>query len=185
MSKETIVERTGSEAGTIAAAEREALREADIDPDDVSEKVYSYRLLLDAGVDESVAASLRRQFSLPWSFVTDGDLDRRSAEVRGLGDAERAWVEASANDEWQGFEAARSHATDDEGSESSERPWPRPTPVTAVTAVSPENAARLADAGINSAERLATIDASEVARALELNVLHVRIWRHNAREIVD
>ncbi|WP_436347859.1 hypothetical protein [Natronorubrum sp. FCH18a] len=173
---------TGSETDSEC---REALETADIDPDSVSEKEYSYRMLLDAGVDESIADALRRQFSLPWSFESDGDLERRSSEVRGLGAAEREWISASGDEDWQAFEYE--HATDATvGREPpSERPCPRPTPVTAVTGVGPDDADELAEAGVCSAERLATISAFDVARVLDLNVVHVRTWRHNARELLE
>lgn len=190
MSNKNVVEDTGGFAAAVDSDARAALEEANVDPAGVANKTYSYRMLLDADVDESIADSLRRQFSLPWSYETDGDLDRRSTEVRGLGDAERAWIAASADENWQGFEAARERADATEPIESNEetdagRPWPRPTPVTAVTGVSSENAARLAEGGIVSAERLATINAGEVASVLDLDVLHVRLWRHNAREIIE
>lgn len=183
MSKESVVDDT-ARAGSVAPDQRAELERAGIDLAAVTDKRYSYRMLLDDGVDESVADALRRRFSLPWSFETDGDLDRRSSEVRGLGEQEREWVAASADEDWQAFEAARSRGTEDE-SESVERLFPPPTPLTAVTGVSPENAARLGEAGINSAERLATIRADEVAAALGLNVLHVRMWRHNARDLLE
>ena len=170
---------------TLTDEERTALESADVEPDIVSRDSCSYRQLLDAGVDADVATSLRRRFSLPWSFDADGDLDRRSTEVRGLGAAEREWVAASSDEEWQAFEGVVSRASEREDEEAVERPWPRPTPVTAVPGVSPKNADRLAEAGINSAERLATINAGEVASVLELSVLHVRTWRYNARELVD
>ena len=175
-------ERASFEDASVDPATLEAVG---VDPAGVAEKDYSYRMLLDADVDESAADALRRRFSLPWSFETDGDLDRRSATVSGLGEAEREWVAASADDDWQGFEAARERAAAAEEDEPAERPYPRPTPVTAVTGVSEANAERLADAGVVSAERLATIHAGEVAAVLDLSVLHVRTWRHNAREIVD
>lgn len=174
---------------SIEPAERRALEAADIEPAVLSRTDCSYRMLLEAGVDEAVAASLRRRFSLPWSFGDETardpapDLTRRSVTVRGLRADERAWVSASATDEWQAFEGVSSRATDAETSR--ERPYPKPTPVTAVTGVSPETATRLADAGITSAERLATINASVVAAALDLSVLHVRTWRYNARQLVD
>lgn len=171
-------------AATLQPAERDALEAAGIDPAAVTGRDLSYRRLLDAGVDEDVADALRRRLSLPWSFDADGDLDRRSAEVTGLGEAEREWVARSADEEWQGFEAARSNLeADDDGPD--ERPYPRPTPVTRVTGVGPSDADRLAEGGVRSAECLARIDAFEVARALDLNVLHVRTWRHNARELLE
>ncbi|WP_049923100.1 DUF7409 domain-containing protein [Halopiger djelfimassiliensis] len=165
--------------------ERDALEAVDIEPDAISSKEYSYRMLLDTGVDEPIAAALRRRFSLPWSFETDGDLDRRSSEVRGLGEAEREWIAVSGDEDWQAFEYTHSRRTEIGRDEPSERPWPRPTPVTAVAGVGPDDAETLAEAGIRSAERLATINASEVASLLELDVLHVRTWRHNARELVE
>lgn len=187
VSKENVVETTDGRPVTLERAQREALETAGIEPGLISSKDCSYRMLLDAGVDEAVADDLRRQFSLPWSFDfdTEDDLARRSSEVRGLGEAEREWVAASADDGWQAFESASARAADNETDEDVERPWPRPTPITRVTGVSSENAATLAEAGVNSAERLATINATELARVLDLSVLHVRTWRHNARELLD
>ncbi|MFC4544512.1 hypothetical protein ACFO5R_21505 [Halosolutus amylolyticus] len=165
-------------------AERESLEAAGIDPDAVANKEYSYRMLLDRGVDEPLAADLRRRFSLPWSFENDGDLDRRSSEVRGLGDAEREWIAVSGDENWQSFEYTESREIDVERDAPADRPYPRPTPVTAVTGVGPDDADRLAEAGVVSAERLATVDAFAIANALDFDVLHVRTWRHNARELV-
>ena len=171
-------------APELEADERAALETAAVDPDAIREKEYSYRMLLDAGVDESVADALRRRFSLPWSFESDGDLDRRSSEVRGLGDAEREWIAVSGDEDWQSFEYEESPVAAVAREKPSERPWPKPTPVTAVTGVGPDDAEKLAAAGVCSAERLATISAFDVARALDLDVLHVRTWRHNARELL-
>ncbi|OIB57230.1 hypothetical protein [Natrialba sp. SSL1] len=191
--------------------QRERLEDAELDPDAVANKEYSYQQLLETDLDEAFAAELRRRLSLPWSFQTDSDLDldRRSDEVRGLGTAERAWIAASETEEWQRFEtqpptdragdsstalnsecgsdasAADGLAAGDDGESDDERPYPRPTPPTAVTGVGPDDAAMLAEAGIVSAERLATIRAVTVARLLELDVLHVRSWRHNARELLS
>ncbi|WP_394348628.1 hypothetical protein [Halovivax sp.] len=195
VSEKDVVEEVGQPVRELDSDELSALEEAEvdaatledagIDPAGVVEKDYSYRMLLDDGLEESVADRLRRRFSLPWSFDADGDLDRRSATVAGLGDAEREWIAASAGEDWQGFEAARERSSTIGRDEPDERPYPKPTPVTAVTGVSRANADRLAEAGVGSAERLATIHAGEVASVLDLNVLHVRTWRHNARELVD
>ncbi|SEW00399.1 hypothetical protein [Natrinema salifodinae] len=173
------------ERAKIGPEEREALAGAGIDPDAVRRKEHSYRLLLDADVDEETADELRRRFSLPWSFDGDGDLERRSNEVRGLGDAEREWIAVSGDEDWQTFEYEHSVPVSVGRERPSERPYPKPTPVTAVTGVGPDDADVLAEAGIRSAERLATIDAMTVARLLDLNVLHVRSWRHNARELLE
>ncbi|MFC3957361.1 hypothetical protein [Halovivax cerinus] len=167
-----------------AGVDPSRLESTGIDPAGVVEKEYSYRQLVDGGLSEDDAGALRRTFSLPWSFETDGNLDDRSEAVSGLGDDERAWVAASADESWQGFDGAGERSIPTTTDRPAERPYPRPTPVTAVTGVSEANADRLADAGVVSAERLATIHAGEVASALDLDVLHVRTWRHNARELV-
>ncbi len=184
VNNERVVEDTEAALARIDADERDALEAADVDPAAVSSKEYSYRMLLDAGVDDGVADALRRRFSLPWSFETDGDLDRRSAAVRGLGAAEREWIAKSRDEDWQSFEYEEAPAIRIGRDRPTHRPYPKPTPVTAVTGVGPDDADRLAEAGINSAERLATIDALAVSKALDLDVLHVRTWRHNARELL-
>ncbi|ELZ00017.1 helix-hairpin-helix domain-containing protein [Natrialba asiatica] len=198
------VETTGRSQGMprsnsrFESAERASLAAADIEPEAVANKEYSYQMLLETEIDEDLADCLRRRFSLPWSFQTDDDhnLDRRSNEVRGLGAAERAWIAASGDEAWQTFEGMAPDADDDGATgiggdrtdaerDGGNRPWPRPTPVTTVTGVGPNDAETLAEAGIRSAERLATINAATVARLLELDVLHVRTWRHNAREVIN
>ncbi|WP_345782509.1 hypothetical protein [Halostagnicola sp. A-GB9-2] len=183
MSNDSVVEKTDD--SRIEERMRESLEAVGIDPGRVSNKEYSYRMLLDTGLEESVAEELRRRFSLPWSFETDGDLDKRSTEVRGLGEAEREWVVASADEDWQTFENVSPPSESEAQIDEAERPWPRPTAVDRVTGVGPEDAQLLACAGITSAECLATINATTVANALEVNVLHVRMWRHNARELLE
>ncbi|APX98112.1 hypothetical protein BB347_02720 [Natronorubrum daqingense] len=173
------------ESRTITPTERESLEAADIDPAEIREKACSYRMLLDAEVEESTAATLRRRFSLPWSFESDGDLERRSSEVRGLGAAEREWIALSDDEEWQSFEYEHAVESAVGREQPSERPWPEPTPVTAVAGVGPDDADALATAGIHSASQLARASAFEVARVLDLQVLHVRTWRHNARELLE
>ena len=173
-----------SESG-FEPAEREALVDAGIDPDVVLEGECSYRRLRDEGVPEPIADTLRRRLSLPWSFETDGDLDRRSTTVRGLGEAEREWIEVSGDETWQSFDYDHTEPISVGRERPTERPYPKPTAVTAVAGVGPDDADTLAEAGIQSAERLATIDAMTVADLLDLNVLHVRTWRHNARELLE
>ncbi|MFC6785843.1 DUF7409 domain-containing protein [Halobaculum halobium] len=96
-------------------ATAEALADAPFDAAAVREKAVSYRMLTDAGVNPGVAARIRREHSLAWSFESEGeDLARRSTQVRGLGDAERAWVAASSGD-WQGADAGASDAADGGG----------------------------------------------------------------------
>jgi len=76
----------------VGPATGEAIDEAGFSAQDVADKNVSYRMLLEAGVNPGVAAKIRRYHSLSWSFDTDADLDRRSEQVRGLQDDERAWV---------------------------------------------------------------------------------------------
>ncbi len=164
--------------------EREALAAAGVDPDAVRRGERSFRQLREAGVEEAVADALRRRLSLPWAFRPSGDLEARSRAVGGLGAAEREWVAASTDGDWQSLDRVAGADTSEGESADDGRPWPRPTPVTDVTGVGPADADRLAEAGIRSAERLATVDAGLVAKLLDLDVLHVRTWRHSARELV-
>ena len=84
----------------VGPATAEVIAGASFGPEAIVEKTVSFSMLLDAGVNPGVAARIRREHSLPWSFETEDrrDLDRRSSQVRGLGDGERAWVSASAGD---------------------------------------------------------------------------------------
>lgn len=66
---------------------------------DVAEKRVSYRMLVEAGVNPGVAAKIRRHHSLSWSFESGDDLGRRSKQIRGLQDEERAWVASSYGDD--------------------------------------------------------------------------------------
>jgi len=87
----------------VGPATAEALEDADFDAADLADKRVSCHMLVEAGVNPGVAAKIRREHSLAWSFESTDDLDRRSAQIRGLGDAEAAWVAASAGD-WESAE---------------------------------------------------------------------------------
>ncbi|MFW6321560.1 MAG: DUF7409 domain-containing protein [Halohasta sp.] len=99
---------------TAAVLEREGY-----DATAITDKRVSYRMLVDAGVNPGVAAKIRREHSLSWSFDSGGDLDRRSTQIRGLGSAEAAWVAASAGD-WA------DDSTGDDGSWTSEDATAKP-----------------------------------------------------------
>lgn len=77
----------------------EVIRGADFEASGIVDKSVTYRMLVDAGANPGVAAKIRREHSLSWSFDSGSDLDRRSAQVRGLQDGERAWVAASYGDD--------------------------------------------------------------------------------------
>lgn len=94
----------------VGPATADALADASFGAADVRDKAVSYRMLVDAGVNPGVAARIRREHSLAWSFESEGeDLARRSSQIRGLGEAERAWVAASSGD-WQADDADRPDA---------------------------------------------------------------------------
>ena len=81
------------------------LRDSDVSLSDLIEKRIGYRDLKNAGVNPGVAAKIRREHSLSWSLDGGGsDLDRRSTQVRGLDDDERAWIAASSG--WSEEETA-------------------------------------------------------------------------------
>lgn len=192
----------------VGPATAEALSAADYDADDLRKKRVSYRMLVDAGVNPGVAAKLRRRLSLSWSFASGDDLQRRSAQVRGLGRAEAAWVAASSGD-WESATARdRSDAGEETDSEAAwvaasrgsaetdgsgdaheaEAAWrerSKPTPVTALDGVDADDAARLAEGGIISVRSLATADPEHVADVLQLDLETVRTWCEAAREHVD
>ena len=171
----------------VGPATESALSAADVSPADVVEKRVSYRDLLDADVNPGVAARVRREHSLSWSFESSGDdLSDRSAQIRGLGDAERAWVAASTGD-WE--EETADAETDGSGSsEAAEAAWrarSAPEPVTALDAVDEEAANRLAEGGITSVRALAAADPDSVSDALGLDVDRVRSWVDAARSTED
>jgi len=82
----------------VGPATEAVLSDAGVTAAVIREKDVSYRALVDAGVNPGVAAKIRREHSLSWSFEAGNGLDRRSTQVRGLGSEEAAWVAASAGD---------------------------------------------------------------------------------------
>ncbi|MEA1929990.1 MAG: helix-hairpin-helix domain-containing protein [Euryarchaeota archaeon] len=114
---------------TAAVLEREGY-----DATAITDKRVSFRMLVEAGVNPGVAAKIRREHSLSWSFDSGGDLDRRSAQIRGLGSAEAEWIAASAGD-WEADSTGGDHtavddsAVDDESDGQADDTWPNePTP---------------------------------------------------------
>ncbi|MGM0590252.1 MAG: DUF7409 domain-containing protein [Halobacteriota archaeon] len=159
----------------------EALDAVDVDTDALAPQDVSYRMLLDAGVDPTVAADLRRTFSLPWSFDSDGsDLVERSRAVRGMGDAERAWVAASAG-EWEDVDIPTPSLENREPATT----HPKPKPVTDVPGVDDAYAERLAEAGIVSVRTLAIADPTRVSRVLNIELNRLTSWHWWARDHVE
>lgn len=193
----------------VGPATADVLADASFGAEEIRGKVVSFRMLTDAGVNPGVAARIRREHSLAWSFESEGeDLRRRSSQVRGLGDAERAWVAASSGD-WQeqdppseesdaeaawvaaAGDGASDTATKTDGSgdpAAAETAWQersRPTPVGALDGVSASEAADLAEAGITSARALASANPEEVADALDRDVERVATLCDAAAESVE
>ncbi|VTT86502.1 Vng0682c [Halorubrum sp. DM2] len=105
----------------IGPATEEVLSDAGLTAAAVREKGVSYRALVDAGVNPGVAAKIRREHSLSWSFEAGDGLDRRSTQVRGLGSEEAAWVAASAGD-WAS-DGSGSEGDTDDGADSTTGDW--------------------------------------------------------------
>ena len=83
----------------VGPATADALAAADVTREDVTGKRVSHAQLVECGVNPGVAARIRREYSLQWSFEGGEDLDRRAEQVRGLKDDERQWVAASYDDD--------------------------------------------------------------------------------------
>jgi hypothetical protein len=171
----------------VGPATAESLEAADLAVGGILRKEVSYRQLVETGINPGVATKLRREHSLPWSLSgSSEDLDRRSTQVRGLQDGERAWVAASSGD-WESAEPAGAGAEADGGgeAEAAEAAWrdrASPDPVTDVPGVTEADAERLAKAGINSVRSLATSNPESVADVLGLDLETVTEWRTAAGE---
>ena len=186
------------------------IAEASFDASAIPARAVSCAMLTDAGVNPGVAARLRREHSLAWSFEgSDGeDLADRSDQIRGLRDEEREWVAASSGD-WENAEVSTSDDGDDEeewvaastgdwgdagaattdgsgDARQAEAAWrerSKPDPVTDVPGVDEADAGELAEAGITSVRSLAVADPERVADSLTLDRDTVTEWRDGAREL--
>jgi len=195
----------------IGAKTAAVLQSASIAAADITTKAVSFRMLVDAGVNPGVAAKIRREYSLSWSFSSGDDLTRRSTQVRGLGADEAAWVAASAGDwaketdanattpkpttgqadapqtPWastvdRSVDAETDGSGDSFAAEAAWRKRSRPTPLTTLESISQSDADILAEAGIISVRSLATANAERVADVLELDRETVQLWHTEARE---
>ena len=171
--------------GPATAAE---LADADFGVEDLRSKQVSYRMLVEAGANPGVATKIRREHSLPWSITGSpgDDLDKRSDQVRGLQDEERAWVAASTGD-WETKDSTDGTAEADGSGEAevAEAAWrerSRPDPVTEVEGVDEDVARELAKAGINSVRSLATADPESVSDVLGFDQERVAEWVADAAD---
>lgn len=174
--------RRATDLRYVGPATATVLADAPFDGNDILARRVSYRMLTDAGVNPGVAARIRREHSLSWSFEGGEDLDRRSAQIRGLRDDERAWIAASSGD----WESRESTSTDGGATAADgERAWQersRPEPVTAIRDIDRENAVLLAEGGITSVRSLAVADPAEVADSLDIPAARVAEWHRAARD---
>lgn len=159
---------------------------AGFDARDILRKSVSYEMLVEAGVNHGVATRIRREHSLSWSFAGDGEsLERRSSQVRGLRDEERAWVAASTGD-WENTEPSTPASADGGGSaEAAEAAWrerSKPDPIEDLPGIDETEAKLLAEGGITSIRSLATANVEHVADVLELELEQIETWRNAARE---
>jgi predicted flap endonuclease-1-like 5' DNA nuclease len=180
---------------------------------DIVEKDVSYSRLLEAGVNAGVAAKIRRYHSLSWSFESDGDLDRRSEQVRGLQDDERAWVadskvgedeaaEAPTLDDWEEDDedaeaewvadavGASDPATADGSGDplAAEAAWrerSKPTPLTDISGVGDSYSDRLAEAGVTSVRSLATASPELLSDVTGIPERKLREWHRDASQMAD
>jgi hypothetical protein len=79
----------------VGPATAAVLEDAGVAASDVESKAVTHAELVDYGVNPGVAARIRREHSLQWSFEGGEDLGQRAEQVRGLQDDEREWVAAS------------------------------------------------------------------------------------------
>mgnify|MGYP000064840128 CR=1 FL=1 len=123
----------------VGPATADVLVDAGVDAGDLESKAVSHAELVEAGVNPGVAARIRREHSLQWSFEGGQDLDRRAEQVRGLHDDEREWVAASYGDDeasadgsggvaaeesaWRDQPAATDDADGDEAESEEEAAW--------------------------------------------------------------
>jgi hypothetical protein len=110
----------------VGPATADVLDAAGVTAADVDSKAVSHAELVEIGVNPGVAARIRREHSLQWSFEGGEDLDRRAEQVRGLKDDEREWVAAS-------YDEAEA-STDGSGDATAEEAAWRDTPGPADTA---------------------------------------------------
>lgn len=170
----------------VGPATAAVIESAAFDAKAIESKQVSYETLVEAGVNHGVAARIRREHSLPWSFEGGGEsLERRSSQVRGLQDGERAWVAASAGD-WENTDPKTPASADGGGSaEAAEAAWrerSKPDPVLEIPDIDEGEAKLLAEGGITSIRSLATANVEHVADVLELELERIESWRNAARE---
>ncbi|MFA9518557.1 helix-hairpin-helix domain-containing protein [Halopenitus sp. H-Gu1] len=197
----------------IGPATDEVLATAGIDAEDVRSKRVAYRTLVEAGVNPGVAAKIRREHSLSWSFEAGEGLRRRSTQIRSLGSDEAEWIAASSGDwsqtvdrdsEADGETEASPKRDGGAGSEtglqteaaadgsgdpvSAESAWcdrSRPTPTIELAPVEETDADVLAEAGITSVRSLATADPEHVADVLSIDPDRVERWHEAARRATE
>lgn len=189
----------------VGPATAAVLEDVGVEPEHIADRLVSHAQLVSFGVNPGVAARIRREHSLSWSFDGGEDLDRRAEQVRGLQDGERAWVAASSEN-WEDQEPPASGTTTDGSGETEDaeaawrnESWPTqpadredfeaeaewrakssPTPVTEIDGIGNAYASKLAEAGIRSVRSLSSCDPERVAESLDIAEDQIRSWREAA-----
>lgn len=85
----------------VGPATAAAIEDAPFEAADVRDRAVSFADLLAAGVNPGVAARLRREYSLVWTFewVAGAFLLQRAEQVGGLDPGQREWIAASPSDD--------------------------------------------------------------------------------------
>ncbi len=83
----------------VGPATAAVIEEAPFDAADILHRTISYRALLAAGINPGVAAKLRREYSLVWSFewLAGANLTCRADMVSGLDPDQREWIAESGS----------------------------------------------------------------------------------------
>lgn len=172
----------------VGPATADVLATEEIEVVDIEQKRVSYRQLTRAGVNPGVAAKIRREHSLPWTLGGfESDLDTRSETVRGLRADERRWV-AQSGANWAEREPVttsdrQQETPDGYGQQLQLAAAPETlVPTTRLGDVDDTAATRLADAGVNTVQRLAVVAPGQLATAIEVDEATVRRWQETARQ---
>ena len=165
----------------------EILTTAAITAADIEHKRVSYRQLVNEGVNPGVAAKIRREHSLPWTISGfESDLDTRSRTVRGLRADERRWIAQSGAD-WEardsvGISDPQADPNDGYAQELELTAAPETlAPTTSLEPIDDATAAALAEAGVNTVQRLAVVEQAQLAAAIDVEEGTVARWQEAAQ----
>lgn len=171
----------------VGPATEAVLASAEITTTEIEHRQVSYRQLVEAGVNPGVAAKIRREHSLPWTLSGfDSNLDTRSRTVRGLREDERRWIAQSTTD-WESSDPVQtvpSQPSPDEGYAQELELTAAPEtlePTTRLAVIDESTAAALAEAGVNTVQRLAAVSGAQLAAAIDVEETTIDRWQEVAQ----